>query len=73
MAEGQICQDQLTLTTIAHMRSTSETGSIEIMNLTILIRVLTSFIPVIPTPNPIITTHPRGTTALLPEPGKSEA
>ena len=49
--------------TIALTRNTFATGSIEILNLIILIRVLTFIIPVIPTLTPISLTDPRASTA----------
>ena len=69
--EGQTCQDQWIMTIIGHMRSTLGTGSTVIMIIIVpKTHVLTFIIPVNPSPTPIITTHPRGTTASLPELGK---
>ena len=69
--EGQTCQDQCITTIIAHMKSTLGTGSTVTMIILIFkIHVLTSIIPVTPSPIPIIMMHPRGITALLPVLGK---
>ena len=73
MAEEPIYPEDMTKMTIDLMRNIFATGSIEILNLIILIRVLTFIIPVIPTLTPIILTDPRASTACTPELGKSEA
>ena len=73
MAEEPIYPKDMTKMTIGRMRNIFATGSIEILNLIILIRVLTSIIPVILTLTPISLTDPRGSTACTPELGKSAA
>jgi hypothetical protein len=71
MAEGQICRGHWIMMIIAHMKSTLGTGSTVTMIIIIFkIHVLTSIIPVTPSPIPIIMMHPRGITALLPVLGK---